>query len=288
MSIKEHIKENFKLIFSIILLLVLLFLINLSFNLPNGNLKIAFLDIGQGDAIFIQSPDGNQIIFDGGVGDNLSSVLPKQMSFFDRSLDMLVVTNPDKDHFEGFIKLLGDYTVPLIILPPVIADSNPVFVELLKKAENKGLQKITAIKGQRIDIGGGAYIDILFPDRDLKYVSENEGSIIAKLVYKNTSVLLTGDTTSNIEKYLLNYGFDVDADILKVAHHGSKTSSAEEFIKAVSPDMAVISAGQNNSYGHPHKEVLDIFEKSKVPVLGTYNEGSIMFESDGESFWRID
>jgi competence protein ComEC len=176
--------------------------------------------------------------------------------------------------------------VPLIILPPVIADSNPVFVELLKKAENKGLQKITAIKGQRIDIGGGAYIDILFPDRDLKYVSENEGSIIAKLVYKNTSVLLTGDTTSNIEKYLLNYGFDVDSDILKVAHHGSKTSSAEEFIKAVSPDVAVISAGQNNSYGHPHKEVLDIFEKSKVPVLGTYNEGSIMFESDGERFWR--
>jgi competence protein ComEC len=288
MSIKEHIKENFKLIFSIILLLVLFFLINLSFNLPNGNLKIAFLDIGQGDAIFIQSPDGNQIIFDGGVGDNISSVLPKQMSFFDRSLDMLVVTNPDKDHFEGFIKLLGDYTVPLIILPPVIADNNPVFVELLKKAENKGLQKIIAIKGQRIDIGGGAYIDILFPDRDLKYVSENEGSIIAKLVYKNTSVLLTGDTTSNIEKYLLNYGFDVDADILKVAHHGSKTSSAEEFIKAVSPDVAVISAGQNNSYGHPHKEVLDIFEKSKVPVLGTYNEGSIMFESDGESFWRID
>jgi competence protein ComEC len=288
MSIKEHIKENFKLIFSIILLLVLFFLINLSFNLPNGNLKIAFLDIGQGDAIFIQSPDGNQIIFDGGVGDNISSVLPKQMSFFDRSLDMLVVTNPDKDHFEGFIKLLDDYTVPLIILPPVIADNNPVFLELLKKAENKGLQKIIAIKGQRIDIGGGAYIDILFPDRDLKYVSENEGSIIAKLVYKNTSVLLTGDTTSNIEKYLLNYGFDVDSDILKIAHHGSKTSSAEEFIKAVSPDVAVISAGQNNSYGHPHKEVLDIFEKSKVPVLGTYNEGSIMFESDGESFWRID
>lgn len=285
---KSFIKNYFGFLFAFFLVILSIIVWNYAFSLNNRNLKFAVLDIGQGDAIFIESPSGNQIIFDGGPGDALLKQILKQISFFDRNIDMIVVTNPDRDHFEGFIGLLDSYSVPVFVSSGVSADENPVYRELLKKVDENKMVKVVARRGQRIDIGGGAYIDILFPDRGgIENLGHNDGSLVAKLVYGETSFLLTGDSTEKIEKYLVeNYPNSLESTLLKVAHHGSKTSTSPVFVETVSPEIAVISAGRDNSYGHPHKETLQTLEKNKIPVLGTYNERTIVFESDGKKLFR--
>ena len=288
---KEWIKEKIHIYWKLCVLLVLLLSVGIvfffAFRAHNRPLRVAFLDVGQGDAIFIESPTGNQIIFDGGPGSALVSQVSKQMSLFDRTIDMIVVTNPDRDHFEGFIPLLSRYSVAAMLEPGVKADENAVYAELHRVVAAHSIPIIEARTGQRIMLGGGVYIEVLFPDRDIEDVSHNDGSLIARLVYGETSVLLTGDTTKNIENYLVSkYPASLDSDILKVAHHGSETSTGDEFVKAVSPDIAVISAGKGNSYGHPRQATLDTLIKNKVETMVTMNEGTMVFESDGKVFKR--
>jgi competence protein ComEC len=288
---KEWMKEKIHTYWKLSVLLVLLLSVGivffLAFRAQNRPLRVAFLDIGQGDAIFIESPTGNQIVFDGGPGSALVSQVAKQMSLFDRSIDMIVVTNPDRDHFEGFIPLLSRYSVAAMLEPGVRADENAIYAELHRVVAAQNIPIIEARTGQKIMLGGGVYIEVLFPDRDIEDVSHNDGSLVARLVYGETSVMLTGDTTKNIENYLVSkYPASLDSDILKVAHHGSETSTGDEFVKAVSPDIAVISAGKGNSYGHPRQTTLDTLIKNKVQTLVTMNEGTIVFESDGKVFKR--
>lgn len=285
--VREKIHTYWKLCVLLVLLVTVSIVFFFAFRSPHHVLRVAFLDIGQGDAIFIESPTGNQIIFDGGPGSALVSEVAKQLSLFDRSIDMIVVTNPDKDHFEGFIPLLSRYSVSAVLEPGVSADENPVYQEFHRIITNQNIPIILARTGQKIILGGGAYIEVIFPDRDVAGVSHNDGSLVARLVYGETSVLLTGDTTKNIENYILEpYREYLDSDILKVAHHGSDTSTSDAFVKAVSPDIAIISAGKGNSYGHPKKETLDILAKNKVKTLVTMDEGTIVFESDATKWVR--
>ena len=251
-----------------------------------GILTVAFLDVGQGDAIFIESPTGKQIILDGGPDGSVLSRIGTLMPFYDRSIDMLIVSNPDKDHFAGFIDVLKNYQVENIIEPGTIPNTEiyKIFKEFVKK---EGAKETLARRGMVIDLGGGAYLQILFPDRDVSGLSTNDGSIIAKLAYGNTSFLLEGDAPQNIEKYLVSLdGKNLDVDVLKLGHHGSKTSSGDALLSVASPEYAIISAGLHNKYGHPHKEVLDRLAKYNIPALGTYEDGTIIFESDGERLWR--
>lgn len=285
--VKEKIHTYWRLSLLIFLFLLTGIVFYLAFRSQHHVLRVAFLDIGQGDAIFIESPTGNQIIFDGGPGSALVSQVSKQMSLFDRTIDMIVITNPDKDHFEGFIPLLSRYNIAAVLEPGISADENPIYAELHRVLASQSIPVITARTGQKIMLGSGAYIEIIFPDRDVEDVSHNDGSLIARLVYGETSVMLTGDTTKNIENYIVNkYPSFLDADILKVAHHGSDTSTSDAFVKAVSPDIAVISAGKGNSYGHPRQVTLDTLKNNKVQTLVTMDEGTIVFESDGAQWVR--
>ena len=251
-----------------------------------GILTVAFLDVGQGDAIFIESPTGKQILLDGGPDGSILSGIGALLPFYDRSIDMLIVSNPDKDHFAGFIDVLKNYQVGNIMEPGTIPNTEiyKIFKEFVRE---EGATSVLARRGMNIDLGGGAYLQILFPDRDVSGLSTNDGSIIAKLVYGGTSFLLPGDTTQNIEKYLIGLdGSNLDVDVLKLAHHGSKTSSSEALLAVTTPDYAIISAGLHNKYGHPHKEVIERLAKYNIPTLGTYEDGMIIFESDGEQLWR--
>ncbi len=252
------------------------------------DLRFVMLNIGQGDALYIESPTGAQIIVDGGPGDALLGQVGAVVPIFDRSIDMLINTNPDRDHFEGFLPLLDRYAVNAFVETGSDAESNPLWRELEQKLSAQHISRTVARKGQHIDIGGGAYIDIIFPDRDVKSFSHNDASIIARLTYGSTSVLLTGDTTQKMEKYVV--GMDpssLTADILKIAHHGSKTSTSEELVQATKPLVAVISAGLDNQFGHPHQETLDTLEKYGVPYLVTSVEGRIEFRSDGKKWVRV-
>jgi len=211
---------------------------------PTNILTIAFLDVGQGDAIYIESPTHQQIIIDGGPSPKILGELRKVMPWYDRSIDMIIVTNPDADHYAGFINVLRSFAIKTVIEPGTYSNTETykIFEEDVDKEH---AQEIIARRGQVMDIGGGAYIKILFPDRDVSKLDSNEGSIIAQLVYGETEVMLTGDATSATEEYVVSLdGEKIRSDILKVSHHGSKTSSSENFVRTVNPQYAVISAGK--------------------------------------------
>lgn len=252
----------------------------------DGILTVAFLDVGQGDAIFIESPNGTQVLVDGGPNNAVFRELGKVMPFYDRSIDLFIVSNPDKDHIAGFVDGLDRFKVSAVLEPGTVGASG-AFRALEAGEEKHRVPKIVARRGMSIDLGGGAYLEILFPDRDVSGLATNDGSIVARLVYGETEVMLPGDAPQNIEQYLVSLdGGKLQSDILKVGHHGSRTSSTESFVEAVAPKYAVISSGKDNRYGHPHKEVMDLFARLGIPALNTANEGTIIFKSDGTRVWR--
>lgn len=252
-------------------------------------LTVAFLNIGQGDSIYVEAPNGNQVIVDGGPDKKILSELGKVMPFYDRSIDMLVVTNPDKDHYAGFIDVLNQYNVSEVLESGTHSKTS-TYAMLEKSIHDHHVPKLLARRGMKImlDEKRNIYLDILFPDQDVSNWTSNDGSIVMKLMYGNTSVMLTGDTTAKAEHIVLNDTHDdsLHSTILKVGHHGSKTSSSEEFLKAVEPSLAVISAGFHNRYGLPKQEILDRLSALHIRTLITYEQGTIIMESDGKSFWR--
>ena len=249
-----------------------------------GILTFAVLNIGQGDSLFIESPTGTQVLVDGGPDKTLMKEISQIMPWYDRHIDMLVVTNPDKDHYEGFIPLMQKYSVD-VVLEPGTTNKYIEYGVLEKEIADKKIPKILARRGQIVDLGGGAYLQILFPDRDVSGMSSNDGSIVMRLVYGDTSVALQGDSTAAIEHYLVGLdGGNLKSTILKAGHHGSRTSTTDEYVASVDPKWAVISSGVNNSYGHPHKETLETLNKMRVLALDTCNNGRIIFESDGKNF----
>ncbi len=262
----------------------------LLFSDRHGDLVVAFLDIGQGDAIYIRSPTGTEIIVDGGPDDSLVRALSKLMPFQDHAIDAIINTNPDKDHYAGFFDLLDRYSVGAFFLSGTHSKTS-TYAALLQKADAHEVPLGLAKRGMVFELGGGASLYVLFPDRDVSTWSSNEGSLVMKLVYGKTAVFLTGDSPQNIEKYLvqkegaaLGEANEHGETILKAGHHGSRTATSPELVAALHPAYAVISAGKKNDYGHPHKETLDTLTAARVPFMVTAVEGTIIFHSDGIHF----
>ena len=250
----------------------------------SGILTVAFLDVGQGDAIFIEAPGGKQVLIDGGPNKKVLRELAKQMPFYDRSLDLLIATHPDKDHIGGFPAVLNSYEVAVFLESEVLC-KNSICEKLDKQIQDKGIEKKIARRGMVIDLDDGIYLEVLFPDRDATNLETNLASIVLKLVYGEDSFLLMGDSPKAIEEYLIFLDAEnLAVDVLKLGHHGSRTSSSEFFLGATSPEVVIISAGKNNRYGHPHPEVLDILKKFEVKILRTDEDGTIIIKSDGAGF----
>ena len=244
-------------------------------------LTVAFLDVGQGDAIYIQAPNGNDLLVDGGGTEEVLRSLSKVMAPSDRDIDVVIATHPDKDHIGGLISVLDRYHVSYFLDPGVTNDTL-VYKELVKKVEQK-TNYVVARKGMKIFLQENIVIEILFPDRDIKG-DTNNASVVAKISYGTTDVLLTGDAGKGVERYLLTQ--NIESEILKAGHHGSKTSSDPLFLSAVSPEYVIISVGKENRYGHPSAEVLNALASIGAKVFQTAEEGTIVFVSDGTSFVR--
>jgi competence protein ComEC len=249
---------------------------------PN-DLKVDFLDIGQGDAIYIEAPNGVQMLVDGGRSSRVLSELGKVMPFGDDSIDVVIGTHPDADHIGGLVNVIERYSVGKIIESGG-KSSSKIYNSLESKIVEKKIPHILGRAGMRIilDAKSGVYFDILYPDiPDVSTMETNTGSIVGKLVYGATSVMLTADSPIEKELHLVSKDPQIlDVDILKLGHHGSRTSSSIEYLRATSPTLAIISAGKNNSYGHPHKEVLDKLSFLHIPYLATYTKGTIKCLSD--------
>jgi len=251
---------------------------------PQANaplLAVHFLDVGQGDAIFIESPSGKQMLIDGGPTNQVLRELASEMSFFDRSIDVVLATHPDSDHIGGLIDVLARYQVATIIATDNIGDTT-IAVTYQQSSNNEQAQTIVARRGQVIDLGAGVMVEVLYPEGSVERFETNRSSIVVRVVYGNTSFLLTGDAPKAIEEYLvLTHGEGLKSDVLKVGHHGSRTSTSELFLTAVGPIYAVVSAGADNRYGHPHSDVTEALFNARVETFNTAEVGTVTFLSDG-------
>ena len=254
----------------------------------DGALTVAFLDVGQGDAIFIESPTGKQVLVDGGPGRALFAPLSEMMPFYDRSIDVVIATHPDADHIGGLPEVLRRYDIDFFLDPGVSSDTG-VYQALLRARDESDAEYIVARRGMEIALGDGAVLQILFPDRDMEGADTNDASIVAKLIYGGTSFLLTGDSPQKVEKYLaMRDGKKLDVDVLKAGHHGSKTSTSDIFLGYTSPASVVLSVGAENRYGHPHAEVVARLTEFGAKILRTDEDGTVIMKSDGETIFAGD
>jgi competence protein ComEC len=250
-------------------------------------LTVAFLDVGQGDAIFIEAPNGNQMLIDGGNGGAVLRELGKILPSYDRTIDIVLSTHPDQDHIGGLPEVFNRYIVSYFIESGVRSDTS-AYAALVHSVKEERAEHILARSGTVIWLDEGVALTILFPDRDLSTLKDtNTGSIVARLVYGETEFLFTGDSPKSIEEYLVHsYGDSLKSDVLKVGHHGSRTSTAQSFLATVQPALSIISAGKSNRYGHPHKEVVDALSKAGSTIESTYENGTLVLKSDGEKVWE--
>ncbi|MFA6006453.1 MAG: MBL fold metallo-hydrolase [Candidatus Paceibacterota bacterium] len=255
----------------------------LSHELRQGKLTISFLDVGQGDSIYIESPVGNHALIDAGPGSIVLRRLGNELPFYDRRIDFVMETHPDLDHSGGMPSVLSrDDVGALMVSPGNSLNKQEQLVERIAKTEE--IPVVIAKRGQVVDLGGGATLRILFPDRYIEGGDTNDKSIVSELIYGKTRVLMTADEPQAVENYLASLdGDNLKADILKLGHHGSKTATGEALLGYVKPSFAIISVGKDNKYGHPNKETLDKLAKFGVPYLRTDEQGTITFVSDGNT-----
>jgi competence protein ComEC len=290
-AIQNNLNRNRTLKLGIFLFLVILNIAiwhTLSFS--HQFLTVSFLNVGQGDGIYIKAPNKTELVIDGGPDQTLLSELGRVRPFFDRSIDMIIVTNPDKDHYAGFIDML-DRIDTTALLEPGTNSSTPTYYAFKQKVKAKQIKELVVKRGDVImlDEKNNIFLEVLFPDRDASDMPSNEGSLVMRLVYGQTCIMLQGDSVSDIEEYLLSIESSKDnmkCQILKAGHHGSRTSTSHKYVQAISPEFAIISSGKDNRYGHPHQEVLETLRNNNVSVLRIDQEGRITFLSDGVSWKR--
>jgi len=254
--------------------------------LPDGKLHVYFLDVGQGDAIFIVTPTGRQILVDGGPAPSVVlNQLARRMPFWDHSLDLIIATQPDADHLAGLVAVMDKYAVGAALAaewPDRARD--PAVSRWSQLITERGVQRIAPQAGQRIQVEPGLEMTLLHPDMNaLASLKGNDASLVIRLTHGGVSFLLTADVEAAGEVALVRSGRLQSATIMKVAHHGSKTSSSPEFLSIADPLIVVISVGAGNPFGHPSPEVLARLADRRV--LRTDQSGTIEIMSDGTRLW---
>jgi len=258
---------------------------------PSKNLEVSFFDVGQGDSIFVQSPTGFQMLIDGGPSNKILEQLGRKMPFWDRSIDLVVLSHPHTDHLTGLIEVLKRYNVGQILATDA-THTSPEFMEWLKIIRQKQIPFEVAYQISAVDLGSGAKAEVLYPKESYKNkeVSDlNETSIVLKLEYAGVSFLFMGDLEEKEQKKLLSFTPSLLHPItfLKVPHHGSKSALDNTFLTATAPKVAIISVGKN-SYGHPAQETLKKLEDRGIEIRRTDKDGTVevVVEKDGK--WKIE
>ena len=259
----------------------------------DDRLHVMFFDVGQGDAIFIETPGGRQVVVDGGSDPLLMTrLLGERMRFNDRHIDIVAATHPNSDHIGGLAQVLERYDVGAVLERRIEYESGAyeAWERLVDAEEAKGARVIEASAGQVIALDAVVRIEVLGPPPILLGGTESDAdnaSLVLRLVYGEVSILLTGDIFSEAERALLASGAALDSDVLKVPHHGSDSSSTRDFLSAVSPAAAVISVGEGNLYGHPHANVVKRLREYVADgmLFQTAERGTVEFISDGETLW---
>lgn len=267
-------------------LIAMLLVVSWATTQPDGHLHIAFMNVGQGDATFIQTPSGRQILIDGGFYPSvLNDQLGQQMPFWDRTLDMMIATHPDADHVSGLVGVFDRFDVDILITDGEGLGESPIYDEVLLAAEKGNTAVHQAQVGEVIEIGDGVRLEVLHPGERLNEESRNDNSVSMRLVYGDFTFLFTGDAEAKAEEEMLATGLPLQALVFKAGHHGSRSSSTTEFLTAVQPQIIIVSAGVDNRFGHPHPEMLQRANDMGAVILRTDELNTIKVTTDGERMW---
>jgi len=278
---------RFTKIFLLFLLITAYLSISACFSHSDGKLHVYFLNVGQGDAIYIRGPKEQDILIDGGPDNSVLPELGQRMPFYDHEIDLVILTHPDSDHLTGLIDITKRYKIKKIAFTGATEES-PEYLAWQKEIALKGIPLVLIKKGSSINMEGGAKMDVLWPPRYLinqKLENTNQGSLVMRLSYKNIDFLLTGDAEEETGNLLLKDSALLEAEIFKVSHHGSENGlgNKKEVLEKIKPQLAVISVGKNR-YGHPHKKILNLFKENKINWLRTDEKGTIEVMTDGENY----
>lgn len=274
---------RFYLVICFILISVILsscsFNFNLNINSINSeNLNVHFIDVGQGDCIFIQIPNGETMLIDSGENGLGPEIIDYMEKYGAEKIDYLIATHPHSDHIGSMAYIIDNFEIKSVYMPKV-STNTVTFENLLEAVSDKNLRIINAKAGVSIADNETFSADILAPVSIDNKEELNNCSVVIKLNYLDTSFLFTGDAEKSELDEIVG---DVSADVLKVGHHGSKTSTYEEFIKKVSPSIAVISVGEDNVYNHPHPEAISILKEYAESIYRTDKDGTVIVSSDGQ------
>lgn len=256
------------------------------FQVSNHNLRFHFIDVGQGDSSLIITPKGKTILIDAGDEAHAKKVVSYIREQGIEKLDLVIATHPDADHIGGMDKVIKNFDIDVFAMPDVSAKTNQ-YKQIQRELKAKKMRATRLYQGDEVQIDDDIDFEILSPVKGKKYDDTNEYSIVAKIVYKDTSFILMGDATMENEVDIINNVPDIDIDVLKLGHHGSSTSSSDYFITKTSPKIAIISCGKNNKYGHPHQEVMRVLKKHGVTPYRTDEMGDIVITSDGKEIKYI-
>ena len=259
---------------------------------PDGRLHVTFLDVGQGDAILIRTPAGQQVLVDGGPGPVAAAeALGRQLPFWDRSLDLVILTHPDDDHLVGLLEVLQRYDVAQA-LEPGCEEASPTYQRWRRILDSRGVRRSLAHEGQQIPLGDGLRLRVLYPqgvpDTHECRPDLNSYSVVLRLESPELSALLTGDLEDSAQPELLRReGEAVASQVLKVPHHGAGQALSPEFLERVAPEVAIVSVGQGNRYGHPAAETLDKLKERGVRVYRTDLDGTVEVIAGGEGKYEV-
>lgn len=264
----------------IALVFTLLFTITVPLSAESYNLlTVHFINVGQGDSILIQV-NGKNMLIDAGPKNHSKSLLNYLNSQNISKLDYVIATHPHEDHIGGMSFVINKYSINKFYAPKV-TQSTKIFEQMIESLQNKNLSIIPInASTTSIDLGPNTKNTIYSPV-STSYDNLNNYSPVIKLTYFNNSFLFTGDAAFESEKEILQKNSDLNADVIKIGHHGSSTSTSPDFLKAVNPKIAVISVGKNNDYGHPSSETLSLLNRNKIKIYRTDLNGTIVMTSDG-------
>lgn len=242
-------------------------------------MQVHFIDVGQGDSILIESPSGKTMLIDGGVKGARQQIVSYLKELGINKLDIVVATHPDADHIGGLIPVLDNMTIEQFYDSGKVHTSQ-TFEEMLTRIDEKNIPYHVPKIGDDIEFDKNVNVKVL--NANDQATDNNDASIVLKMTYGNVSFLLTGDAGVALEKEMLQY--DVKATVLKAGHHGSNTSSSEEFIQAVKPEVTILSYGEDNKYGHPHAEIVDRLQAIGSKIYATADLGTITVSTDGVNY----
>ena len=277
----EYIKKNRFKVLVIVAVFISAVIWSAASNSPSGLLSIKVLDVGQGDSIFIKTPSGYKILIDGGPSDKVLDYLGSELPFYDKTLDLVVLTHPQSDHLVGLIDVARRYEIKSLWVSDS-ENSSEQYKEWEQVLSSKDLERTVVEVGDTIRFEDGVELKVVWPKGELSTSDLNAKSIVILLDYKDFEMLLTGDADKQVQPYS---SFDSDIEVLKVPHHGAKAALNESYTKTLSPEVSIISVGERNRYGHPTKNTTDFLISIGSEILRTDLNGTVEIVTNGINWY---